>query len=347
MMSTFAVPGVVAPATDYIVSPGAGLQVQITSGNAFVQQTVAIEGGAAYEGLYMVVNDATANPYNTITAPITNPRIDQVILRVYDIKEQGLGGSSFARLEWLVGSENASAGLGTMGPGLSNPGAAALPDNSLRLAYVLQTVAESSISSGNILNLFGPGSGVTNIATSQSTGSTTYTTLATPDQVTVSLPTNGLIAVWYQAMWQESAFGVSRAAIFIGGNQLEIQQTASGQGPGTQAAATNNASQSAVNMPLTTYSGGLLSVQDVSGSGFTNDVTTGQVVGYQAPASANFPVVEIAGSVKALPANMPGLGGPCYVFAAAGVYTVSVKFKASSGSVTASNRKLWVKAITF
>lgn len=151
-MSTVAGPGVVAPATDFIVSPGSGLQVQVTSGCANVQQTVNIEGGSAYNGLYMVVNDATANPYNTISAPITNSRIDQIILRVYDTKEQGLGGSSFARLEWLVGSENASASLATMGPGLSNPGAASLPANSLLLAYVLQTVGESSISGSNVLN---------------------------------------------------------------------------------------------------------------------------------------------------------------------------------------------------
>lgn len=152
MMAAFASVGVVNPSTDFVVSPSSGLQVQVTAGSAFVAQTVNTEGSSAYNGLYFVVNDATANPYNTISAPITNPRIDQVILRVYDVLEQGLGGSSKAQLEWLVGTESASASLATMGPGLSNPGASSLPANSLSLVYVLQTVGESSISSGNIVN---------------------------------------------------------------------------------------------------------------------------------------------------------------------------------------------------
>lgn len=151
MLSAFAAAGVTTQ-SDFVVSTMSGLQVQASAGTGFVQQTVNVEGGSAYNGLYLVVSDSAASPFNTISAPITNPRIDQIILRVYDVKEQGLGGTSLARLEWLPGSENASAALSTMGNGLSNPGAAALPANSLRLAYVLQAVGEGSISSGNIKN---------------------------------------------------------------------------------------------------------------------------------------------------------------------------------------------------
>src|SRR5689334_701297 len=68
-----------------------------------------------------------------------------------------------------------------------------------------------------------PSRGATNIATSQSTSSTTYTTLGTPDQVqNIVMPTNGLIRVRYQATWQESVAGAARAAIFIGSNQAQI-----------------------------------------------------------------------------------------------------------------------------
>ena len=35
------------------------------------------------------------------------------------------------------------------------------------------------------------------------------------------------------------------------------------------------------------------------------------------------------------------------VFAAAGTYDISVQFKASSGSVTVKNRKLWVWTMGF
>src|SRR5438309_7960968 len=43
--------------------------------------------------------------------------------------------------------------------------------------------------------------------------------LTTPDQVTgIVLPTNGLIAVWYQATWQTAA-GNAQAALFLGSNQ--------------------------------------------------------------------------------------------------------------------------------
>lgn len=185
--------------------------------------------------------------------------------------------------------------------------------------------------------------GTTNISTSQSTSSTSYTTLATPDQVqNVVLPANGLISVWYQAMWQESVAGAGRAAIFVGANQLLVQSIATAA-PATQAAATSSAT-AAINVPLFTLPIGLATQQ--ASSGFTADATTGQAVGlYTTGGTVG---VEIGGTTHLLfNAGNVGAGGACSVFAAAGTYTVSVQFKASSGSVTASNRKLWVQAISF
>ena len=146
-------PGVIS-AGDMLVSPASGLQVQVAAGRALVPQIVATEGSfyATGTGLYYVVNDAAASPYNTILAPSASPRVDTVVLRVYDVNEQGLTGSSFARLEWVSGSETAGANV-TPGSSGFLAGAAAVPANSLVLAYVLQTVGESSISSGNILNV--------------------------------------------------------------------------------------------------------------------------------------------------------------------------------------------------
>jgi hypothetical protein len=142
--------------------------------------------------------------------------------------------------------------------------------------------------------------------------------LTTPDEVTVTLAENGLLAVAYQARWKESVQGAARAAIFLGGNQLTIdlsntptnQETMLGEGTGT------------VNVYRTLAScwEGLRSTSN-AGPG-AEDVTTGQVVGQS------------------------GFGGACLIFAAAGTYKVSVQFKASSGKVSAKQRKLWAWTIS-
>lgn len=157
--------------------------------------------------------------------------------------------------------------------------------------------------------------GVAAIATAQSTSSTTYTTLATPDQVTgIVMPTNGFIAVWYQATWQQTVSTAAQAGLFLNGTQVQIAfgnlplPVQSGGFTGT------------TNTPLSSFSGGL---QSINSNGYTGDVTTGQLVG----------VVQA--------------GGPCYIFAAAGTYTVGIEFKVTSGSVTVSNRRLWVQALSF
>lgn len=141
-------PGPVDPASELSVSPGSGLQVAISPGRAWVQQTVSTDGGGAtiyQDGMYFVVNDSAANPANSILAPVSNPRVDMVVLRVYDVKEQGLSGASKAQFEWVEGTETSGATLSNLS------GVGTLPANSLLLDYVLQTVGESSISSGNIL----------------------------------------------------------------------------------------------------------------------------------------------------------------------------------------------------
>lgn len=144
-------PGVVL-AGDMQVSPGTGLQVQISAGEAYVQQTVARLGSFyAQRGVYQIFDDSVDNPYNTITAPVTYPRVDQVIARVYDSYEQQLSGSSYWRYEWLPGTETSGASLTNLN------GAATLPDNSLLLAYCLATTSMSSWSSSNINNIFGNG----------------------------------------------------------------------------------------------------------------------------------------------------------------------------------------------
>lgn len=167
---------------------------------------------------------------------------------------------------------------------------------------------------------------------SDSRTNTAYGTLPTPDRVpNIVLPTDGLIVVTYQAMWQESVANAARAAIFIGANQAKIQDTNSGA-PAAQAAATAAAAVAARDRPLFTHGAGLAS--GAANASFTADVTTGQIVG-----GANDAVQEVAGAVATQTTN---LGGACILFAAAGTYDISVQFKASSGSVSAKDRKLSV-----
>lgn len=191
------------------------------------------------------------------------------------------------------------------------------------------------------------GRGKSIIATTESRTNTAYGTLATPDQVTgIVLPTDGLIFVMYQATWQASVSSAARAAIFIGSNQLKVQQINSGPvvqaavGPGT----------TGLDTQLASFPFGL-----AAGPGSTaSDVTTGQVCGVAPFVSGSaFGAQYEIGSTQfdtasgtAYASGAP-VGGPCTVFAAAGTYTISVQFKSTSGSVTAKNRKLWVWTMGF
>lgn len=184
--------------------------------------------------------------------------------------------------------------------------------------------------------------GAVNIGASESRSNTAYGTLTTPDQVTgIMLGTNGLIRVWYQATWQCSVAGAARAAIFLGSNQIKSANdgTFGVANPATQAGAMANTAGSNTNTPLVSASFGLAGV--VQSSAYAGDVATGQVV-----ALTTTPTQELSGTILQF-SGVASVGGPCDIFAAAGTYTVSVQFKATSGSVTASNRKLWVQAISF
>jgi hypothetical protein len=175
-----------------------------------------------------------------------------------------------------------------------------------------------------------------NISASQATSSTSYATLSTPDEVTnVVLPTNGLIAVWYQATWQESVNGAARAALFLDGAEVVAGSAGTGGSPGAfEAAIGISGGVVNRNVVLSSYAAGVASVQSSAAPGaYAGDATTGQAV---------FGALDLPSGGGYVP-----VGGACYVSAPAGTYSVSVRFKTSSGSVTASNRKLWVQVLSF
>lgn len=185
------------------------------------------------------------------------------------------------------------------------------------------------------------------ISTSQTTTSTSFTTLSTPDQVTgITVGTGGLLAVQYQALWAMSS-GLSQAAIFIGSNQLKVQAYLGGtRGPALQAAGCSAPGN--FNMPLFTFSGGLASVLDTGSASYSADVTTGQAVGFATTAPATAAIESVLGTTY-VNSQAPVGGGWCLIDnLPAGTYAVSVQFKANSGdTITALNRRLRVMALSF
>lgn len=156
------------------------------------------------------------------------------------------------------------------------------------------------------------------ISTSESRTNTAYGTLPTPDQVSsVVLATGGLLLIGYQATWQSSGAATAKAAIFIGANQMKV-----GAGnPTPQVQETSNTGTANNDLLHTAAGSSGPGLYTVGFTAYAGDATTGQSLG-----GAN--------------------GGLIAVFANAGTYTVSVQFKASAGSVTVANRKLWVEAFS-
>ncbi len=143
-----------------------------------------------------------------------------------------------------------------------------------------------------------------------------FGTLTTPDEIKeVVVPTNALLLIGSSFGLKSSVSGAGRAAIFIGANQLK--GAAGGANPVVQEVATTAAGSL---QHVTTYPGGL-SIQTFAIWGA--DVTTGQTLGDVAAAA------------------VPVLGGFAVIFVAAGTYNITLQFKATSGNVTAKERKLW------
>lgn len=189
------------------------------------------------------------------------------------------------------------------------------------------------------LGLGSTGRGKSLIAPTESRSNTAYGLLTTPDKVTVTLPSGGLILLAYQATWQESVAGAARAAIFIGSTQLSVAGTA---GVVPVAAATGCAT-AAHDLPLFSTPTGLVS--NANQNVYPGDATTGQIVGFHRAGSAFANTQEVNGTPTSL--TELSVGGPLAVFAAAGTYDMSVQFKASSGSVAVRDRKLWVWTMGF
>lgn len=152
--------------------------------------------------------------------------------------------------------------------------------------------------------------GASVIATEQSRSNTAYGTLTTPDQVTnVVLPTDGLIVVRAHAHIKSSVNAAGSMGLFLGSNLVQ----------NWKANLAAEVSTTGTNLYWPAATGRASSVILALAGGDHSDVTTGMVV---------------------------DSGSGIFIFAAAATYTVSLQFKATSGSVTAKDRKLYVWTAT-
>lgn len=158
--------------------------------------------------------------------------------------------------------------------------------------------------------------------------STSFGLLGSGDVVAnVVLPSNGLIVVLYDATWRGQTEGASVfAAIFLDEVQMKVPDTSAGEPIPQEATKTPGSFLSGYFARLNSYWNGLVS-NDNSGDATGNeDYGTGTAVGH-------------------LQGNRLSGGGPCYIYADAGTYDVSIRFRASAGVVRANTRRLWVGVI--
>lgn len=141
--------GVLGPTHLAVSAGGAGLSVDVAPGVGFVQGDTATDLPTPQQGLYRVHNDLTLNSaqFNTGGIPAangSNPRIDQIIARVYDLDEGDGSGARTWQLEVLPGTATAGATLD------NRNGATALPNSAMRLADVLIPTSAASVLAANI-----------------------------------------------------------------------------------------------------------------------------------------------------------------------------------------------------
>ncbi len=329
--------GILSLGSYAVTERGAGanmtVEVAATTGDGLVIQGDAV----AVQGRYYIAPHSDVENVDISDGDAADPRNDLVIVQVMDDTHDSLG-SNKARCIVLEGTPNAAA-TKTDAPGAN--GTPALPSSSIPLAVVNVPATEAvSIGDNDIDDRRPRHRGAVAIPGEESTGSATYVKLATPDEVrNIVLPADGLIVVAYRAHMKSTPATGSRAAIFIGSNQLKSRQLAL---VGTQAADNNTA---AVYETLFTLPMGLATASSPTDT--PADVTTGETIG-QFVTAAEEGSTAVGGTFNVYyPTTQGPTGGVCYIFAAAGTYDVSVQFLTSSTTVLAKERKLWVWAMDF
>lgn len=354
-ISTLLAPtGGVIGASDYLVTQNgvANMSVNVAGGAPGSGGGIWVPGttSAGIQGLYYGYNDATVNLAIAASNP-TNPRIDVPIAQVQDAAYAGAI-SSF-QLAVVTGTPAASPvapSLPASSYGLANVAVAALATTVVS-ANITDRRSQAAVGMSTNVSVLGSG-GFSVIPTAESRSAVGYGTLTTPDQVpNVVVRAGDILCLTFEAQWQESVSGAGRAAIFIGANQLKSRSQSQGALPVTNAAmSANGSSLASIYQMLFSSPIGLLSGAHWTGdAGDQDSVSTGQTLGnaYELPTDAHDRVwAEMGGAAKSFQNISSGAYGSyigstlCLINVAAGTYTISVQYKASSGSVTAKNRRL-------
>lgn len=132
--------------TDFrVAAAGAGgMRVDVAAGAALIKGDSGVPGAGLTQGLFLAINDALiANAVTLNAADGANPRIDQIVARIYDSSDLGSGADQVT-LEVLTGAPTSGATLD------NRNGAAALGNDRLRLADILVPAASVAVTAGNI-----------------------------------------------------------------------------------------------------------------------------------------------------------------------------------------------------
>ena len=233
---------------------------------------------------------------------------------------------------------------------------AALPPASVSAGMFYKTTDASKlyVSDGNVWTTIASSSGSSIIDTDEFISSSSFVTMPTPDQVTnLVLPADGLIEIWFQAQWGCGTDSTAQAAIFINGNQLVFQANDAVSHATWPQACHYGPNQHSQLVPLSTCPFGLTTTGN-SSSSHDPDVTTGQIFGcFIYPGGVAYGAEQNIGANNGQwsychnAASASGgyiNGGACTVFAAAGTYTVSIRYKIGLGPlVFAQLRRLYVR----
>lgn len=133
-------PGVRRSGDMLVTSSGAALGLSIADGTTFVAGTESAD-----QGVYRVFNDATVG--KTLDVAATFPRLDQILVRVFD-EVEGAADSS-AEIYVAKGTETSGATLANRNGAVAD---GSLPDNTYRLADVLVPTGGGVIPDANINN---------------------------------------------------------------------------------------------------------------------------------------------------------------------------------------------------
>ncbi len=172
--------------------------------------------------------------------------------------------------------------------------------------------------------------GYVSIATEQSTTSTSYTELTTPDEITsVVVPAGGLLRVRYLALWKlTGASNAGAAAIFIGSNQVK---------------------ESGENAAPVVSEAPLFNTGDNYGPLFTGSEESSAlstlIAGVSTASDSSFVTTGMVGA-----ASTRGYWSAVDIYVAPGTYDISIRFKVnatSGGTLYVKERQLWVESIGF